>query len=241
MASCVGQKILTGTVRLAVRLILVSRQTRFRLVWSPFLCTRSDIALRNLYFSGFFSSKKFSFSDIARMSVSICRSKRNECPWRIIPSHDVWWIFGGYETAQKCWPFPFFLLFSSFVLTTFLVFSCVKFLLKLAPLDAIYSRPITAAVAVLNEGGDLQRLLPSTNKASKNKKVTFGHMVKSSDGSEVQMGTKHMTPPGGATSKRLDCPVSYWWRRLEVPSVLSPFECLCNNFLLIYFVFFLLF
>ena len=43
---------------------------------------------------------------------------------------------------------------------------------------------------------------------------------------DIQLRTKHMAPPGGATSKRLDrpknCLVSYWWRRLEAPCVLSP-------------------
>ena len=42
----------------------------------------------------------------------------------------------------------------------------------------------------------------------------------------VQLGTKHMASPGGATSKRLDrpknCLVSYWWRHLKMPCVLFP-------------------
>ena len=45
----------------------------------------------------------------------------------------------------------------------------------------------------------------------------------------TQLGTKHMAPPGGATSNRLDSPVSYclvsyWWRRLEVLCVSYPLK-----------------
>ena len=36
-----------------------------------------------------------------------------------------------------------------------------------------------------------------------------------------------MASPGGATSKRPDCLVFYWWRRLEVPCVLSSAVCCC--------------
>ena len=37
----------------------------------------------------------------------------------------------------------------------------------------------------------------------------------------LRLEMKHMAPPGGATSKRPDCLFSYWWRRLEMPCVLS--------------------
>ena len=73
----------------------------------------------------------------------------------------------------------------------------------------------------------------------------------------IQLRTKHMAPLGGATSKRLDrsktvwsltggaawrrhvfclqlhvwCLVSYWWRRLEAPCVLSPAACVLGHFL----------
>ena len=43
--------------------------------------------------------------------------------------------------------------------------------------------------------------------------------------SHVQLETKHMAPPGGATSKRLDSLVSYWWRHLKMPFVLSLAGC----------------
>ena len=42
---------------------------------------------------------------------------------------------------------------------------------------------------------------------------------------EKHLGTKHLAPPGGATNKRLDCKGSHWWRRLEMPCVLS-LDCL---------------
>ena len=45
--------------------------------------------------------------------------------------------------------------------------------------------------------------------------------IRDSHETNIQLGTKHMIPPGGATSKRRDGLVSCWWRRLEVPCVLS--------------------